>query len=71
MNTIFHLSQYARQALKDSYPEHEIQSICRIIYMDVLHFTNIDIHIKKNETLDESFVNKFHSIIQRLSLIHI
>ena len=66
MNTIFHLSQYARQALKDSYPEHEIQSICRIIYMDVLHFTNIDIHIKKNETLDESFVNKFHSIIQRL-----
>lgn len=66
MNTIFHLSQYARQALKDLYPEHEIQSICRIIYMDVLHFTNIDIHIKKNETLDESFVNKFQSIIRRL-----
>ncbi len=66
MNTIFHLSQYARQALKDSYPEHEIQSICRIIYMDVLHFTNIDIHIKKNETLDKSFINKFYSIIQRL-----
>ncbi len=68
MNTIFHLSQYARQALKDSYPEHEIQSICRIIYMDILHFTNIDIHIKKNEILDESFINKFHSIIQRLQL---
>lgn len=66
MNTIFHLSQYARQALKDSYSEHEIQSICRIIYMDVLHFTNIDIHIRKNEILDESFINKFRLIIQRL-----
>lgn len=63
MNTIFYLSQYARQALKDTYPEHEIQSICRIIYMDVLHFTNIDIHLRKNECLSESFVNIFYDIV--------
>lgn len=65
-NTIFHLSQYALQVLKDSYPTHEIQSICRIIYMDVLHFTNIDIHLRKNEILDERFINKFYQIIDRL-----
>ena len=35
MNTIHHLSQYALQELKDSYSEHEIECICRIVYMDV------------------------------------
>ena len=53
MNTIHHLSQYALQELKDSYSEHEIECICKIIYMDVLHYTNIDIHLRKNEILDE------------------
>ena len=36
MNTIHHLSQYALQELKDSYSEHEIECICKIIYMDVV-----------------------------------
>lgn len=66
MNTIRQLSQYALQELKDSYPEYEIQSICNIIYMDILHFTNIDIHIRKNEILDESFINKFFEIVSLL-----
>lgn len=62
MNTIQQLSQYALQELKDSYPEKEIRSLCQIIYLDVLHFTNIDIHIRKNEILEESFLNKFTEI---------
>lgn len=66
MNTIRQLSKYALQQLKDSYSEHEIQCLCNIIYMDVLHFTNIDIHLKKNEILDESFLNIFFEIIKRL-----
>ena len=66
MNTIFQLSRYARQALQDFYSEHEIQCICRTIYMDVFHLTNIDIHLRKNEHLDESFINKFYAIIKRL-----
>lgn len=66
MNTIRQLSQYALEVLKDSYPAHEIQSICHIIYQDVFHFTNIDIHLRKNEILDESFVNKFYEIIALL-----
>lgn len=70
MNTIRHLSQYALQELKDSYPEHEIQSICNVIYMDVLHFTNIDIHLRKNETLDESFINNFFEIVRLLKSGH-
>lgn len=70
MNTIRHLSQYALQELKDSYCEHEIHCICKIIYMDVLHFTNIDIHLRKNEILDESFVNKFSEIIYLLKSGH-
>ena len=79
-HTIRQLSQYALQELKDSYSEYEIQWLCKIIYMDVLQFTNIDIHLRKNETLKESFINKFYEIIgllksgqplQYLSLIHI
>lgn len=70
MNTIRHLSQYALQELKDSYTEHEIQSICNVIYMDVLHFTNIDIHLRKNETLDESFINNFFEIVRLLKSGH-
>ncbi|MEG1738383.1 MAG: peptide chain release factor N(5)-glutamine methyltransferase [Odoribacter sp.] len=70
MNTIRQLSQYALQELKDSYPEYEIQCLCSIIYMDVLHFTNIDIHIRKNEILDESFINKFNEIILLLKSGH-
>ena len=66
MNTIFQLSRYARQALQDFYSEHEIQCICRTIYMDVFHLTNIDIHLKKNERLDESFINKFYGSVERL-----
>ena len=66
MNTIHHLSQYALQELKDSYSEHEIECICKIIYMDVLHYTNIDIHLRKNEILDESFINKFIGIVRLL-----
>lgn len=70
MNTIYHLSQYALQELKDSYSKYEIQSICQIIYMDVLHFTNIDIHLRKNEILDKSFINKFLHIIHLLKSNH-
>lgn len=70
MNTICHLSQYALQELKDSYTEREIRSICHIVYMDVLHFTNIDIHLKKNEILDKSFTNKFTEIIGLLKNGH-
>lgn len=66
MNTIRQLSQYALQELKDSYPGYEIQCICNIIYQDVFHFTNIDIHLRKNEILEESFINKFYEIIQFL-----
>lgn len=66
MNTIYHLSQYAVKKLKDTYTENEIRYICNLIFIDVLGYTNIDIHIRKNEVLDESFVNKFYEIVRLL-----
>lgn len=66
MNTISQLSKYALQELKDSYPVREITALCEIIYMDIFHFTKIDIHLRKNEILEESFVNKFTAIILQL-----
>lgn len=66
MNTIFSLTQYAGTQLKDTYEPEEIRSICRLIFTDVLHYTNIDIHLKKHESLNESFVNKFYEIISLL-----
>jgi len=66
MNTIFQLSKYALQELKDSYNEHEISALCHIIYSAILHFTNIDIHLRKNEILTESFVKKFQDIVGQL-----
>lgn len=68
MNTIRQLTQYALQELKDTYIPQEIQSICRIVYLDVLQFTKIDIHIRKNEILDESFVDKFFDIVRLLKM---
>lgn len=65
-NTLFSLTQYALSELKDTYSEHEIRSICRLIFMDVLKYTNINIHLKKYESLPESFVNKFYDITVRL-----
>jgi len=38
--------------------------------MDVLHFTNIDIHLRKNEILAESFTNKFIEIVGLLRTGH-
>ena len=70
MNTIHRLSQYARQELKDTYNPQEIQSICRIVFLDVLQYTKIDIHIRKNEILDESFVDKFFEIVRLLKNGH-
>lgn len=66
MNTIHQLSQYALRELKGSYPDREIHNICQIIFMDLFHFTKIDIHIRKNEHLDESFSDKFIEIIRLL-----
>lgn len=70
MNTIRQLSQYAKHALKDSYPEHEVDSLCTIIFMDVLRLAKIDIHLKKNDVLPESFVNKFRGMIELLKEGH-
>lgn len=70
MNTIRQLSQYALQELKDTYTPQEIQSICRIVFLDVLQYTKIDIHIRKNEILDESFVDKFFEIVRLLKIGH-
>lgn len=66
MNTIYELSQYALHELKDSYTKNEAGQICRLIFMDVFQYTNIDIHIKNHEKLNESFVNKFCNIITQL-----
>ena len=64
--SIYTLSQYASGELKDTYEPEEIRSICRLIFMDVFHYTNIDIHIQKHENLPESFLGKFQEIIARL-----
>lgn len=66
MNTLFSLSKYAQGELKDTYDAHEIKSIFSLILTDIFHYTNIDIHLKKYEGLDESFVNKFYDIIHLL-----
>ncbi|MDL2251630.1 peptide chain release factor N(5)-glutamine methyltransferase [Odoribacter sp. OttesenSCG-928-J03] len=63
MNTLHHLTLYALDELKDLYDDNEISSICKLIYTDVFNYTNINIHLKKDEYLDKSFVNKFHDII--------
>lgn len=65
-HTLSYLSRYAREALKDTPFGNEIPDLCRIIYMDVFQLTNIDIHLRKNEPLEESFVNKFYAVIGRL-----
>lgn len=70
MNTIRQLTQYALQELKDTYDACEIQSICNIIFLDVLQFTKIDIHIRKNENLNESFVGNFFEIVRLLKEGH-
>lgn len=66
MNTIFSLIQYATDKLKDTYDEQEIRSICHLIFMDIFKYTKIDIHLRKHETLNESFVNRFYGIIAQL-----
>jgi release factor glutamine methyltransferase len=64
--TLSHLFRYACEALKDTCSEAEIPDLCRIICMDVFQLTNIDIHLRKNEPLEESFANKFYAIVERL-----
>ncbi len=65
-HSLFTLIQYAGEELKDTYGPEEIRSICQIIFTDVFHYTNIDIHLKKSEHLDESFVKKFFEITGQL-----
>lgn len=66
MNTIGRLTEYAIRELKDTYNSYEVRSLCRIIFYDLLQYTNIDIHIKKNEILSESFTEKFTEIVRQL-----
>lgn len=65
-HSLFTLIQYASEELKDTYDLREIRSICQLIFTEVFHYTNIDIHIKKSEDLEESFVKKFFEIIRQL-----
>lgn len=65
-HSLFTLIQYAGEELKDTYGPEEIRSICQIIFTDVFHYTNIDIHLKKSEDLDESFAKKFFEITGQL-----
>jgi len=66
MDTMFDLQQYALQELKDAYNEHEIKSLCSLIFCEMLHCTNIEIHLKKHEFLAKSFVDKFCAIVADL-----
>ena len=66
MNTIFDLQQYALHVLKDTYDEREIRSLCSLIFQYALHYTNIEIHLRKHEQLDKSFINKFLQILEEL-----
>lgn len=65
-HSLFTLVQYAGEELKDTYGPEEIRSICQIVFTDVFHYTNIDIHLKKSEHLNESFAKKFSEIVRRL-----
>ncbi|MDR0982187.1 MAG: peptide chain release factor N(5)-glutamine methyltransferase [Culturomica sp.] len=60
------LTKYAIDKLHESYNETEVQSLCKIIFACVLGYTNIEIHLKKYELLDESFSENFLRIISRL-----
>lgn len=66
MNTMFDLQRYALQELKDTYNEHEIKSLCSLIFCKMLHYTNIEIHLKKHEFLAKSFIDKFREIVAEL-----
>ena len=66
MNTMFDLQQYALQKLKDTYTEHEIKVLCSLSFCKLLHYTNIDIHLKKHEFLAKSFIDKFVQIVEEL-----
>ena len=65
-HSIFTFIQYAINELKDTYPEEEIRSICRLIFQDIFQYTNIEIHLKKHDCLPESFANKFYPLIGEL-----
>ncbi len=65
-SSIFTVTQYAINELKDTYPQEEIRSICRLIFSDIFQYTNIEIHLKKYDCLPESFVNKFYAVVKEL-----
>ena len=66
MNTMFDLQQYALQELKDAYTEHEIKVLCSLAFCHLLHCTNIEIHLKKHEFLEKSFIDKFVQVVEEL-----
>ncbi|WP_270488264.1 peptide chain release factor N(5)-glutamine methyltransferase [Butyricimonas synergistica] len=63
---MFGLQQYALQELKDTYNEHEIKYLCSHLFCKMLHCTNIEIHLKKHELLDERFVDNFVEVVAEL-----
>ncbi len=66
MNTIKELTEYALGELASEYEAREIRSLCTRIFTDILSYTNIDIHIRKNEILDRTFVLGFKNIVREL-----
>lgn len=66
MNTMFQLQRYALQTLKAIYDENEIRALCTLIFSRVFHYTNIQIHLEKHTILEESLVNTFLRVLQRL-----
>lgn len=66
MNTIKDFVQYAQKELSTQYSEQESRTICNIIFYNTLKYTNIDIHLKKNDILEKSIINIFIRIVEEL-----
>jgi len=66
MNTIFDLQRYAARELKDAYDEDEVRALCSLSFQHILQCTNVEIHLKKHEQLEERFVDKFLNVLKRL-----
>lgn len=59
-------TQYIKQALKDYYPDAELQAFIKIIYMDIFHLSMLDIYMGKDIKLSVKQLDELESIILRL-----
>jgi len=67
-NSLGAIEEYMKQGLASLYPEREVEAMLKVLFMQLTGYNTIDRRINSKQTLSESELLKFRSVLKELEL---